>query len=253
MTRVPARFYSAFGFAGLFLCILLSSRLPLGAQSTFGSISGSVADSSGAAVTDAQVTLTNLATSEKRTQTTGGDGLYLFPNLLPGRYSIEIEKAGFKKYSRPEVIVQVNQSSHIDAILDVGNLSQVVEVTAETPLLQPETSSLGTVVGTRTANELPLNGRNIFNLTTITPSVVAQGNTLGTVVGKNPFDFAYPQRKRRTTFASARFERNGNHQLSSRAIGKPPAQTAIRRLRARSGPGIALEGRRRVEASAKIF
>ncbi|MBV9085761.1 MAG: carboxypeptidase regulatory-like domain-containing protein, partial [Acidobacteriaceae bacterium] len=141
-------------------------------------------------MSDAQVTLINLGTSEKRTQSTGSDGLYLFPNLLPGNYTIDIEKTGFKKYSRQDVVVQVNQTAHIDATMQIGSLSQVVEVTGETPLLQPETSSLGTVVGERTANELPLNGRNIFNLTTVTPSVIAQGNTIGTVVGKNPFDFA---------------------------------------------------------------
>jgi hypothetical protein len=164
--------------------------LPSWAQSTYGSVTGTVTDASGAAMADSRVTLTNLGTSDRRTQTTGNDGLYLFPNLLPGRYSVDIEKAGFKKYSRPDVVVQVNQTAHIDAAMEIGNVSQTVEVTAETPLLQPETSSLGQVVETREANELPLNGRNIFNLTTITPSVVPQGNTLGTVVGKNPFDFA---------------------------------------------------------------
>ncbi len=176
--------------AWLLTIFLVTLSLPLQAQTTYGSIAGSVTDPSGSAVTEAQVTLTNLGTSEKRTQNTASDGLYLFPNLLPGRYSIDIEKAGFKKYSRPDVVVEVNQSAHIDAVMQLGNVSQVVEVTAQTPLLQPETSSLGTVVETRAANELPLNGRNIFNLTTITPSVVPQGNTLGTVVGKNPFDFA---------------------------------------------------------------
>jgi Carboxypeptidase regulatory-like domain/TonB dependent receptor len=138
----------------------------------------------------AQVTLTNPGTGETRNQTTGNDGLYLFPNLIPGTYRITVEKPGFNKYDRPEVRVEVNQAVHIDASMQIGNVNQVVEVTAETPLLQPETSSLGTVVGERTANELPLNGRNIFNLTTVTPSVIPQGNTMGTVVGKNPFDFA---------------------------------------------------------------
>src|ERR1700761_1557324 len=164
--------------------------LPLAAQTTYGSITGSVTDPSGASIEGAQVTLTNIGTSEKRTQTTGTDGLYLFPNLIPGRYRIDVEKTGFKRYSRPEVDVDVNQRAHVDASLQVGDVNQTVEVTAETPLIQTETSSLGTVVDTREANELPLNGRNIFNLTTITPSVVPQGNTLGTVVGKNPFDFA---------------------------------------------------------------
>ncbi len=163
---------------------------PLLAQSTYGSIAGAVTDSSGAAIADAQVTLTNLGTSEKRTQTTGSDGLYSFVNLFPGRYKVEAEKTGFKHFTRPEVVVEVNQSARIDVTLQVGDVTQSVEVTAETPLLQSETSSLGQVVEQRETNELPLNGRNIFNLTAIAPSVVPQGNNYGTPVGKNPFDFA---------------------------------------------------------------
>jgi hypothetical protein len=164
--------------------------LYLHAQSTYGSIAGTVTDTSGATVTDANVTLTNLGTSEKRTQSSGSDGLFTFVNLFPGQYRIDVEKAGFKHYTRTPITVEVQQSVHIDAPLQVGEVTQVVEVTSETPLLQSETSSLGTVVDQREANELPLNGRNIYNLTTITPSVVPQGNTTGTVVGKNPFDFA---------------------------------------------------------------
>ncbi|MGA8432371.1 MAG: TonB-dependent receptor [Candidatus Sulfotelmatobacter sp.] len=159
-------------------------------QSTYGSIAGSVTDASGAAVTDANVTLTNMGTAEKRTQTSGNDGLFTFVNLFPGQYRVDVEKQGYKHFTRSGIAVDVQQSTRIDAALQVGEISQVVEVTSETPLLQAETSSLGTVVDQREANELPLNGRNIFNLTTVTPSVVPQGNTQGNVVGKNPFDFA---------------------------------------------------------------
>src|SRR5438309_5591772 len=159
-------------------------------QSTYGSIAGSVTDPSGAAIPDAQVTLTNLGTAEKRTQPTGADGLYSFVNLLPGNYRIEVEKQGFKRITREPVVVQVQQSTKIDVALQVGQVSETVEVIAETPLLQSETSSLGQVVEQRKANELPLNGRNIYTLAAIAPSVVPQGNTTGSPVGKNPFDFA---------------------------------------------------------------
>jgi len=170
--------------------LLFASSLSLKAQTTYGSVAGSVTDASGATVTDANVTLTNLGTSEKRTQSSGADGLFTFVNLFPGQYKVDVEKQGFKHFVRNPVTVEVQQTTHIDAALQVGDVSQVVEVTAETPQLQAETSSLGTVVDTRATNELPLNGRNIFNLTTITPSVIPQGNTMGNVVGKNPFDFA---------------------------------------------------------------
>jgi len=174
----------------LSLSMLVSASVSLYGQSTYGSITGSVTDTSGAAVTDATVTMTNLSTSEKRTQSSGSDGLFTFVNLFAGQYRIDVEKAGFKHFTQSGITVDVQQSTKVAASLQVGEVSQVVEVTSATPLLQAETSSLGTVVDQREANELPLNGRNIYNLATITPSVIPQGNTEGNVVGKNPFDFA---------------------------------------------------------------
>ncbi|PYT67304.1 MAG: hypothetical protein DMG42_27190 [Acidobacteria bacterium] len=180
----------SFSLVFLFTVCLPQFDQQLLAQSTYGLITGAVTDPSGAAIADAQVALTNLGTAEKRTQSTGADGLYSFPNLFPGRYKIEVEKTGFKRFTRPEVVVEINQSARIDVTLQVGEVTQTVEVSGDTPLIQSETSSLGQVVEARKTNELPLNGRNIFNLTTVAPSVVPQGNSYGTPVGKNPFDFA---------------------------------------------------------------
>src|SRR5690349_2578584 len=155
MHRVSFRVHSLSAAAMFLIATSMAFfSLPVQAQTTYGSITGLVTDASGAAMAGAQVTLTNPGTGETRNQTTGDDGLYLFPNLIPGTYRIDIEKAGFNKYSRPEVRVEVNQTVHFDANMQIGNVNQVVEVTAQTPLLQPETSSLGTVVGERTANEL---------------------------------------------------------------------------------------------------
>ena len=181
--------FGAISLIGLALCfcVTLIFSSPLSAQTTYGSITGTLTDTSGAAITDAQVTLTNPDTGEKRTETTGVDGLYSFVNVLPGRYRIEVEKTGFKRTTRPEVIVDVGQSVRIDLTMQVGDMTQTVEVTGETPLLQSETSSLGQVVEERKANELPLNGRNVFNLISLAPSVVPQGSATGTPVGVNPF------------------------------------------------------------------
>jgi hypothetical protein len=176
---------------GLFACLLViaSASTYLTAQSTYGSIAGAVTDSSGAAVTDANVTLTNLGTQEKRTQSSGADGLFTFVNLFPGQYRIDVEKPGFKHFVRNPITVEVQQDTRITAALQVGEVSQIVEVTSETPLLQAETSSLGQVIEQRKANELPLNGRNIFNLITVSPAAVAQGGSGGTAVGQNPFSW----------------------------------------------------------------
>ena len=167
----------------------LSTCLFVQGQSTYGSITGSVTDPSGAAISDARVTLTNLGTAEKRTQPTGADGLYSFVNLIPGNYRVEVEKAGFKRITQEPVVVQVQQSSKIDVALPIGQATETVEVTSETPLLQSESSSLGQVVEQRKANELPLNGRNVFNLITVSPAAVAQGGAGGTPVGQNPFSW----------------------------------------------------------------
>ncbi len=171
-------------FAGF---VLMYSS-PVQAQSTYGTISGSVVDSSGAAIAAAQVTLTNLGTSEKRIQSVGNDGLYEFVNLFPGRYRVDVEKTGFKRISHTDVVVELQQTSRIDLVMQVGEVTQTVEVSGETPQFQPETSSLGQVIEQRKANELPLNGRNVFNLALLSPSVIPQGNSTGTPVGKNPFD-----------------------------------------------------------------
>src|SRR5579885_732284 len=171
------------------IVLVFATSLCLHGQSTYGTVDGTVTDSSGASVAGAQVTLTNTGTQEKRTQPTGPEGLYKFVNVVPGNYVLEVEKAGFKHFTRDNVVVQVQQDTHIDAALPVGQVTETVEVTAETPLLQAETSSLGQVIEERKANELPLNGRNIFNLITVSPAAVAQGGSGGTPVGQNPFSW----------------------------------------------------------------
>ena len=171
------------------LCFLVSFTLPAHSQSTYGSISGAITDSSGAAVSGATVTVTSLSTTEKRTQTSGDDGHFTFVNLFQGQYRVDVEKPGFKHFARPTVAVEVQQDTRIDAALTVGQVSETIEVTSETPLLQTESSSLGQVVEQRKANELPLNGRNIFNLITISPAAVAQGGSGGSPVGQNPFSW----------------------------------------------------------------
>ena len=164
-------------------------RLSLNAQSTYGSLSGTVVDSTGAAVAGAKVTLSNSSTGEKRTENSGDDGRYTFVNLFQGQYRVDIEKEGFKHFVRPTVVVEVQQDTRVDATLTIGQVSETVEVSSEVPLLQTESSSLGQVVEQRKANELPLNGRNIFNLITVSPAAVAQGGSGGSPVGQNPFSW----------------------------------------------------------------
>ena len=148
---------------GFFSVILfLSCSLALKAQSTYGTLTGTVTDMSGAAVPGATVTLINKATAEKQAQDTGDTGLYSFVNLNPGEYRLVAEKTGFKQVNRENLVILVQQTARVDITLPIGQATETVTVTSDVPLLQSETSSLGQVVEERNADELPLNGRNVF-------------------------------------------------------------------------------------------
>ncbi|MGH9353604.1 MAG: carboxypeptidase regulatory-like domain-containing protein, partial [Terriglobia bacterium] len=164
--------------------LFFSYSLAMG-QTTFGTLVGTVSDPSGAVVPAVQVTLTNTATNAKQITATNSDGIYEFVNVLPGSYRVDAEKAGFKHFSRSPVVVQVQQSYRLDVDLQVGVVTQTVSVTGETPLLQPQTSSLGQVIAGRSVTEMPLNGRNVFNLMELAPSVIPQGQSEGTSIGQN--------------------------------------------------------------------
>lgn len=176
----------------LFACRLLPialicaiSTAPVQAQTFYGSIVGTVTDQSGATISGANVTLTNTGTAERRTDQTDNSGNYQFVNLVPGVYRIDIETKGFKHLTREQVQVEVQSAVRIDAALQIGDVGQVVEVAAETPLLQTETSALGQVVDSRTVQQMPLNGRNVLNLVALVPGVVAQGSSLGNPTNTN--------------------------------------------------------------------
>jgi len=162
-------------------------------QNVYGTIAGTVTDSSGAAIANATVTLTNLDTSEKHNMETDASGYYTFVNILPGRYKVEVEKSGFKKVVRQPIIVEIESGLKVDITLQVGAQTETVEVSAEAPLLQPETNSLGQVVEQRNVTELPLNGRNPLALVSLVPGVVPQGqpsagnSSTSNPVGANPF------------------------------------------------------------------
>jgi hypothetical protein len=173
----------------LSVILLLSCSFVLRAQSTYGTVTGTVVDASGAAEVGANVTLTNTGTSEKVTQKTGETGLYSFVNLVPGDYRLVVEKTGFKRTVRENIVVEVQQTARVDIALTVGGASETVTVTSEVPLLQAETSSLGQVVEERNADELPLNGRNVFHLVEVAPSVVMQGGAGASATGANPFSW----------------------------------------------------------------
>jgi len=153
-----------------------------GAQVRFGSILGTVSDSSGASLADATVKITNLGTNETRSTKTASAGTYAFPNLNAGIYRVEVEVAGFKRFTQERVEVQVDLATRVDAAMQVGNVTESVVVTSEAPPLQTDSASLGTTIGQQEVESIPLSGRNVNNMLTLVPGVVAQGGTYGNAV-----------------------------------------------------------------------
>jgi hypothetical protein len=167
--------------AFVFACALmiLNAHSPLKAQSFFGSIVGTVVDSSGAVVPAATVTVTNVSTNEKRTMEADSSGKYSFVNLVPATYRVEVSKTSFKRFVRENVPVQVGQVVRVDPELAVGSISETVQVSTATPLLQTDSSSVGQVIEGAQVQQIPLNGRNVMNMIGLAPGVVPTGSASG--------------------------------------------------------------------------
>jgi hypothetical protein len=169
------------------LCITFAAihqcSSPVSAQTIYGSVLGTVTDSSGGVIPGASVSLTNIGTSENRSMTTESNGSYRFVSLVPGRYRLLVEAAGFKRLTREPIAVEVEAAVRIDAVLQVGNVNETVEVTSETPLLQTESSSVSQAIEGRHVADMALNGRNAMNLVALVPGVVQQGSSAGAAVG----------------------------------------------------------------------
>jgi hypothetical protein len=171
----------------LSLFVLCALALNLLGQTFYGSIVGTVTDASSSTIAGATVALTNASTSERHTAETAADGGYRFVNLVPGSYSIAVEKVGFKRTTRDGITIDVAAVARLDLAMQLGDVTQSVVVEATAPLLQTENASLSQVVSARSVEELPLNGRNVLNLVSLAPGVVPQGSSDGNLTGKNVF------------------------------------------------------------------
>ena len=152
---------------------LLAVAILLGQQGR-GTISGIVADASGAVVPNASVAITNTATNVTYPTATNAEGLYVAPALPVGSYTITVEQAGFKRAVRSGVTLQVDQRAAVDFRLEVGATAEAIEVTADALLVDTGSATVGKVVENRRIAELPLNGRNVLALVMLTPAVKSQ-------------------------------------------------------------------------------
>src|SRR6266481_2082979 len=170
---------------GVMLGLLLRGMLQ--AQSAEASLTGRLTDPNKAVITSAIVAVINTGTGIHYGGMTNETGEYYVSNLPPGRYRIEVEKIGFKAVIQSGILLHVQDAVEVNFEMTLGSASESVTVAGESSPLDTESSTVGTVVEQRKANELPLNGRNVFNLIVLAPSVIPQGSSTGTPVGVNPF------------------------------------------------------------------
>ena len=171
------RMLKIFAFASA--CAMISY-----AQDFRATITGHVADATGAAVPRVSVQILNVATNEVAAAVSDAQGVYTAPFLQPGTYRITVEAAGFKKLIQNNVVLNVGQTAGIDLKLEVGQTSDSVTISADSAVLDTESSDRGLVIDEKRVTELPLNARNPFMLAILSAGVNFNGNP----IYQRPFD-----------------------------------------------------------------
>jgi len=165
-------------------CLLLSCLVlffyatTVAGQRILGEFTGSVTDSNGASVPGAKVTALDPATGRSWTGETNDDGVYRLVSLPTGvRYDLTVEKTGFKTIKDNLVSLDVGEARRLDFVLEVGQITQTVNVTSETATLNLERGEVSAVVTSRKIVDLPLNGRNVYQLAELQPGIVRVAGT----------------------------------------------------------------------------
>jgi len=151
------------------------------AQNITGTILGNIRDGSGAAVTSGEVTITNRGTNQSVRTGPNELGYFEAPYLRPGAYQVRVSASGFKTSVRENVELQVDSRMRLDFDLEVGDVSTTVAVSAEAPVIESNTASLGQVITTRSIAELPIRGRNVFDLVGLSAGVQQNPRAIGDV------------------------------------------------------------------------
>jgi hypothetical protein len=161
------------------ICLLFVATVFLSsviyAQSVTARLEGVIRDTSGNVIAGAKVVATNVGDNRARATATNESGRYIFPNLQPGAYSVSVQFPGFQTLAADGIVLRVDDSRSLDLVLQIGQLSEVVTVTGDAPVVNVSNTKIGAVVENRQAVDLPLNGRDAMML------IYLQGGT-------NPLD-----------------------------------------------------------------
>lgn len=155
-----------------FWAVLLISSLLAFAQDFRATLQGTISDPQAAAIVNATLTLRNTETGVERSATTAQDGFYRFQFLTPGTYSLQVQAAGFRTTRRDGIVLALSQTLREDLVLQLGETTETVQVTADVATIETETTALGTAIRQEIRDNLPLKGRSSLFMFTLTPGVV---------------------------------------------------------------------------------
>ena len=197
-------------------------------QEVTASITGTVTDPSGAAVTGAAVTATSEERGQSYTAVSNDSGLYRIAQLPVGTYSLKVEKSGFSSVSHPAFVLALNQVARVDVAMKLGQASETVEVTSAAPILETDVTQVDTIINANTNDNLPLASRNYVQLTLLAPGAVStdpssfnNGNNTG---GDGGRPLINGNREQANNFL---LDGMDNNQVSDNLLGYTPAPDAI--------------------------
>src|SRR3989442_1416373 len=211
--------------------VIMALSLAVHAQEVSAGLTGRVTDPSGGAVVGAVVTTRDQERGTSWAATTNEDGIYAYPRIPSGAYSLKVEASGFKIYTQSGIVLEVNQRGRVDVALQLGSVNESVEVTVEAALLQTETTLVSAVVSAKTLDDAPLISRNFLELTLLIPGVTttdpASFNT-GTRADNAGHTFVNGNREQANNFMLDGADAN---QVSDNLAAYQPSPDAIQEMR----------------------
>ncbi|MBI4891002.1 MAG: carboxypeptidase regulatory-like domain-containing protein [Acidobacteria bacterium] len=219
-----------------FLGLILAAMLPLVGQQSTGTISGTITDAQDAVVVGAQVEVANLDTGAIFRTKSNEQGYYIAPGMAVGRYEVRSTMPGFKKYVRSGIVLQVNQNALVNIPLQVGQVVESVEVSAQAALVDTGSATLGQVVENRRVQELPLNGRSAMALTMMTAGVVSNSGSTQSGFGDRGIGLSSISINGGPNSMNAQMlDGNNNTLVYIGEAGVPPAVDAVEEFKVQSG------------------
>ena len=218
------------------VALLLSAVVIAGAQQSTGTISGIVTDQQGAVVPGAQVEVLNTATNALFATSSNESGLYVAPGMVVGEYEIAVEAEGFRRGVRSGVTLQVGRNAEVNVTLEIGQVTEVVEVVGEAPLVDTNSATIGEVIERKRITDLPINGRGALALTLLTAGVISNAGPTNSGFGDRGIQLSSISINGSPNSMNAQMLDGNNNILSYVGeVGVPIAVDSVQEFKVQSG------------------